>query len=425
MRIQAPGDGARSPLSGCWQAFAFFGYVLVFFMEQRKMLISVKTFAAAGLILSLVACGGGGGSPGIGSAEIADSGGAASQAKLRPTVITSEGRALFSTCALSPACSGNPLAPFFALAPVAPPDGATVSGIVRIEVRGNEMENIELLPGSGYLPRLGVFRMTGDKALAWMDLDTTKLPNGPLSVRASAFDVPAGQSGATEFVAMSARTWNVSNASPPSSTLTASVTSAPVNGAVVSGITRLEIRGSGIANAELLPATGYTPRLGVFNVSADRTIAWLDFDSRSLPDGIRDVRISAYNVTEGQAGAAEIVAMPARRWDIRNGSASAAPFTGTVTMAPVHGELVNGRFRLEVHGTGMKNVELLPPSGYLPRLGVFSVDFNGTYAYLELDTATLPEGVFDARISAFDVPAGQSGAREIVVMPARQWMLRH
>lgn len=374
---------------------------------------SVFFAAAAGAAMLLAACGGGGG---------VEAGSSTTEAtRLRPTVITSEGR-LLNSCSESPACSGNPYAPFFAATTAAPPNGATVSGIVRLEVRGNKMANVELLPGSGYLPQYGVFRISGDTTVAWLDLDTTRLPNGPVSVRVSAFDVAAGQPGAREIVAMQARTWNINNAAPPPSGFTATVTSAPANGATVSGITRLEIRGSGIVNAELLPATGYTPRLAAFNVSADRTMAWVDLDTRTLPDGVRDVRISAYNVTEGQAGASEIIAMPARRWTVSNGT---GPFTATVTMAPLNGEIVSGRVLLEVRGSGMRNVELLPASGYTPRLGVFNVDGNGTFAWLEFDSTALPNGVRDVRISAFDVAAGQLNAREIIAMPARQWDLRH
>lgn len=370
--------------------------------------IGIAVAAIAAVLLA--ACGGG--TPDLGLTST-------STTQLRPTVWTSEGRA-FNSCSLSPECSGNPYAPFFARSTVAPPSGATLSGIVRLEVRGNEMANVELLPGTGYLPRYGVFNITGDRTVAWMDLDTTRLPNGPITMRVSAFDVAAGQPNAREIVAMPARTWNINNAAPLPPGFTAAVTSAPADGAVVSGIARLEIRGSGIANAELLPATGYTPRLATFNVSPDRTMAWLDLDTRTLPDGVRDVRISAYNVTEGQAGASEAIAMPARRWTVSNGTGA---YTATVTMAPAHGEIISGTVRLEVRGSGMKNVELLPASGYLPRLGVFSIpDPAGTFAWLDVDAAALANG--PVRISVFDVAAGQPNAREIVAMPARQWQVR-
>lgn len=372
-----------------------------------------KVASALALVLSLGGCGGGSGNA-DGRAAVT----------LSPTVYTPEGRTL-NSCSLDPRCSGIPTAPFFSFVSMAPANGATLSGFVRIEVYGNQMANVELLPAAGYMPRLGVFNLTGDQTRAWLDLDTTKLPNGPLSVRISTFNKPAGQAGATEVIAMPTRTWNIAN--PPAAPMpfTAAVAAAPANGATVSGITRLIVQGSGIANAELLPASGYTPRLGMFNVSPDRTMAWLDLDSRSLPDGTRDVRISAFNATEGQPGASEIIAMPVRRWVIRNGSPSGTPFTATVTMAPVHGDLVSGITRLEVRGSGMKNVELLPPDGYAPKLGVFNVSYDGSFAWLEFDSTTLPNGMLNARISAFDGPAGQPNAREIIAMPARQWVLQH
>lgn len=378
-----------------------------------------------GRLLALVSCAGliacgGGQNADIRLDSGMDGGTGGSASTFMPTVYTTEGRALQS-CMLDPACSGNPLAPFFANASMAPADGATVSGLVRLEVSGNELANVELLPATGYMPRLGIFNRSGDKTRAWLEFDTTLLPNGPLTVRVSAFNVAAGQPGAAEIIAMPARTWNINNGAPPPATFLATLAAAPADGAVVSGTTRLEVQGSGIVNAELLPASGWVPKHGVFNVTEDRTRAWLDLDSKSLPDGVTDVRIGVFNVTEGQPGAVEIVAMPARRWEMRNG----AGFTASVAMAPVHGALVAGTTRLEVRGTGMKNVELLPASGYAPRLGVFNVTLNGTYAYLDLDTTKLPNGVLDARVSAFNVAAGQPGAIEIVAMPVRQWRLQH
>jgi probable HAF family extracellular repeat protein len=305
----------------------------------------------------------------------------------------------------------------------APADGATLSGLVRLQVQGADMANVELLPANGYTPQLGIFTVSADKSAAWLDLDTTKIPNGVINVRISAFDTPAGQPGATEIVAMQTRTWNISNTGASASApFAASLASAPANGAVVSGIARLEVRGSGIVNAELLPASGYSPRLGVFNVSADRTHAWLDFDTRSLPDGVRDLRISAYNRAEGQPNASEIIAMPARRWQFSNGATSA--FTATVATAPPHGSTIAGTILFEVRGTGLENVELLPANGYAPRLGVFTVSEDRTYAYLYFYTAGVPDGLLDARISAFSVAAGQPNAREIIAMPARQWKVQ-
>jgi hypothetical protein len=95
------------------------------------------------------------------------------------------------------------------------------------------------------------------------------------------------------------------------------VTMAPPPGAFVSGMIRLEVRGRGLVNVELLPASGYTPKLGIFNVSPDGRFAWLDFDTRALSEGRLDVRISAFNVPANYPGASEIVAMPPRPWNVR------------------------------------------------------------------------------------------------------------
>lgn len=375
---------------------------------------SLKGVAVTSLLLPLllVACGGDSGNMDVMPTP-----------KLLPTVYTSEGRIL-SSCSLIPACSGIPTAPFFANALMAPAHGATVRGIVRLEVSGNDMANVELLPYNAYAPKLGIFNITGDKTRAWLDLDTTRLPDGPIAVRVSAFNRPAGDAGATEITAMSARVWNVANAGfPPPAALSASATSVPLAGGVLTGITRLELQGSGIVNAELLPASGYAPKLGTFNISADRTRAWLDLDSRSLADGVRNVRISAFSTTEGQPGASEVIAMPARSWEWRNGSTGA--FTASVTMTPPQDALVGGFLRLEVRGSGIRNVELLPANGYSPRLGVFSVSGDRSFAWLDLDTTKLPNGVLEARISAFDVPAGEAGAKEIVAMPVHQWRVQN
>lgn len=307
----------------------------------------------------------------------------------------------------------------------APADGATLSGFVRLEVEGYRLVNVELLPAEGYSPKHGAF-VTYDgyefePEQGWLDLDTMRLPNGPINVRISGFDSKAGEPG-NEVVMMPARTWYINNASTLAP-LSASVAAAPANGAALSGIIRLEVSGSGLANVELLPATGYAPKLGTFNISADRSRAWLDFDTRAMPDGVRNLRISAFNVTPGQSGAREIVAMPARQWNFRNGATS--EFTARLSSAPIHGDILGGKVHLEVTGAGLENVELLPANGYAPKIGSFHMSVDKTRAFLDFNPADLPAGVTEVRISAFSKPAGQSGAREIVVMPARQWDIRH
>lgn len=92
----------------------------------------------------------------------------------------------------------------------APADGATISGTVRLEVTGTEIENVELLPQSGYTPKYAIFTVSGDKTKATVDFDTTKLSNGILTVRISAFNAASG-----EIIAMTARNWNIDNDQNP------------------------------------------------------------------------------------------------------------------------------------------------------------------------------------------------------------------
>lgn len=107
-----------------------------------------------------------------------------------------------------------------------------------------------------------------------------------------------------------------------------------------------------------------------------------------------------------------------------SGPAAPASFTATVTQAPADGaRYLSGTVRLEVRGSGMRNVELLPENRYVPRLGTFTVAGNGTSAYLDLDTRVIPNGGIKLRISAFDKPAGASDAREVIAMAARTWLI--
>lgn len=356
-----------------------------------------------------------------GSGDDSASAGPQGTTALRPTHITVDGR-MTSTCMFNPTCSGNPYAPFNVFNDPAPPNGATLSGIIRLQARGIEMANVELLPATGYIPKYGVFGLSRDQFVGWLDFDTRTLPNGPVQVRMSAFNVAAGQPGAIELVGMPPRTWIIDNAAIPTG-FEATLTAAPVAEARVSGTIRLEIRGTGITNAELLPANGYAPRHGQFNVSADKTFAWLDFDTRALPDGPSDLRVSAFNVAPGQPGAIETIPMTTRRWHVSNGNGGS--FTGRVTSAPMHGARVTGWITVEVQGTGIRNVELLPAGSYTPVVADFVESYDGRFAFLDLNTSTLPNGPIDIRVSAFDTPPGQSGAREIVVMPTRQWIVHH
>ena len=97
----------------------------------------------------------------------------------------------------------------------APADGATVNGFVDLEVRGNNLENVELLPQEGYVPRLGTFSISPDKTVARLNFDTKNVPNGPLQLRIGAFSAPTGSTNASEITAMPTRSWTFNNAPAP------------------------------------------------------------------------------------------------------------------------------------------------------------------------------------------------------------------
>lgn len=211
---------------------------------------------------------------------------------------------------------------------------------------------------------------------------------------------------------------------PPTAAFSANLVTAPPDGALISSVVHLEVQGSGIENVELVPANGYTPIYGVFQINEAKTRAWLDLDPSSMPAGALNARIVAWNVKARASGGAEIVAMPGRTWTFQR--AQPAPvFVAAVSQAPPSGTTVTGFVTLEVRGSGMQNVELLPANSYTPRLGVFQVFNNGTLARLEFDTRLVPNGLFRARISAFNAQPGTPGAQEIVAMPSRDWFLRN
>jgi hypothetical protein len=94
---------------------------------------------------------------------------------------------------------------------LAPPDQAKINDIVHLEVIGSGILNAELLPGSGYIPKYGIFTVSMDHTHAVLDWDTRKWPNGPVRLRISAFNKPGGDPDASEIVAMQPRTWVINN----------------------------------------------------------------------------------------------------------------------------------------------------------------------------------------------------------------------
>lgn len=104
----------------------------------------------------------------------------------------------------------------------------------------------------------------------------------------------------------------------PPDVLIAETTLAPINGAIITGIVRLEVVGWNMRNVELLPPTGYRPVYARFTVSEDGRSAFVDFDTRTVPNGALDVRISAFNRFIGDPEAREFVALRPHTWFVLN-----------------------------------------------------------------------------------------------------------
>lgn len=218
----------------------------------------------------------------------------------------------------------TPGPPFSANVTTAPPDGATINGIVNFGISGQTIKNAELLPPTDYTPRYGTFSVAVDGTSATFAWDTTTLANAPISVRISAFDQAQGVNPANEIVAMAARNYIINNlAAPPP--FTATVTTAPVNNASISGTVAFAIHGANIRNAELLPGSGNTPLYGTFNVFNNDQDATFNWNTSTISNGAVTVRIVAYDQPQGVTTANEILAMPARTYTIANAAPTPPP----------------------------------------------------------------------------------------------------
>jgi hypothetical protein len=136
-------------------------------------------------------------------------------------------------------------------------------------------------------------------------------PTSPAGSSGGSTSTPSGTDGSPTGDASGGTT-------PPAEPFAAILTAAPANDSIVAGTVTLEVQGSSIENAELLPPDAYSPRLGVFTISPDKRRATLNFDTRSLPNGTLLARVSVFNRPAGSTGATEIVAMPTRTWLLRN-----------------------------------------------------------------------------------------------------------
>lgn len=187
--------------------------------------------------------------------------------------------------------------------------------MVRIEIQGSGIENVELLPESGSSPLYARGTVTGDKTGAYIDFNTSALPDGPVTIRVAAFNAPPGQAG-SEITAMPARTWTIKNAT----TFEASLVSAPPNDAFLGfepygQVARFEVRGAGMRNVELVSSRDESIIYGRFTVSPDGSAAtfdWRFYETQRLYEEYL-LRVVAWDSAPGQPGR-RIEVMPARRY---------------------------------------------------------------------------------------------------------------
>lgn len=223
-------------------------------------------------------------------------------------------------------------------------------------------------------------------------------------------------SGETTQPPASGSSGGTTTPSTPVTALAATVTSAPADGATVSGTVSILVAGSALQNVELLPATGYLPMYARGSISADKTSGVIQLDTRTLPDGPIAVRVAAFDAPPGVQAGTETTAMPPRTWTIQNG-APAPAFSATLEHIPPSDWSLrrpSGSMDFVVHGTGMENVELVSANDPTIRYGTFTISPDKTSATLSFKGGGY--STYYLRILAWDRPAGQGG-NMIEVMP--------
>lgn len=251
-----------------------------------------------------------------------------------------EGDMWLDTSDTTDTSGGTPAGATFAAAlGTAPADAATVTGTTTLTVTGTGIKAAQLLPGTGSTPVYGNFTVASDGTSASLAFNTAGLVDGVTSFRIVAYDQLVGAPGANAITVMASRSWNLSNGVTAGSTggFFADLATAPDDGATLSGNVTMSITGIGIKNAELLPATGYTPIYGTFSVAPDGRSATLTINTATLANGTRGFRISAYDQPPGTPGAVEDVAMAARTWTISNSSGSGSTTPPTSAYPSISG----------------------------------------------------------------------------------------
>lgn len=211
-----------------------------------------------------------------------------------------------------------PAGSFAAQVAQAPADGAAISGTVRILIEGSGIRNVELLPATGYAPLTARGTVTGDNIGAYIDFDTTVMPDGPVTLRVAAFNASPGEGG-SEITAMPARTWTIQNSAVPA--FSAQLVSAPPPNAFFGfdpyGYSApFEVSGAALGNVELVSANDPSVIYGRFTISPDKTRAtlnWNFYTNGRVNDrlySLYNLRIIAWDVPPGQAGRSTEVMAP-------------------------------------------------------------------------------------------------------------------
>lgn len=209
----------------------------------------------------------------------------------------------------------------------------------------------------------------------------------------------------------------------------ASVVNAPADGATISGTVRILIEGQGIENVELLPANGYAPLYARGVVTGDRIGAYIDFNTRGVPDGEIAVRVAAFSEPPGQGGR-EITAMAERTWRIENSAPPefsaqllSAPPTNRWLGEPPGGGWFAETVRFEVEGSNLGNVELVSAKDDSVIFGRFTISPDKTRATLDWNYRQYEGwsyGAYEVRILAWDAPPGEAGD-QIEVMSMQRY----
>lgn len=103
----------------------------------------------------------------------------------------------------------------------------------------------------------------------------------------------------------------------------------------------------------------------------------------------------------------------------------AADFCATLVDSPAR-DILSRTVTFRVEGKGIRNVELVPQYNYSPIVATFNTSPDGTFATLQLDTTQMvDQRMPPVRILAFDRPAGDATAHEILAMPVRTFYIRN